>query len=232
MLAQDRGEGRSELMTSSAAERAYAEVRGLILSGRAGPGTPLREQALASIVGVSRTPIREALRRLEAELYARRTASGRLVVADWNVGDIDDLFALRALLEGRAAARAVTRMTPTELANLKACNARIEAAIAKPEPDIASFLIGNRQFHDLLIRASGSARLATLLSGLVEQAIVQQTAAHYGRADLERSAQEHHQLIQAIAARDAEWAESVMRAHIHRALHAFRAASDPSARDP
>jgi DNA-binding GntR family transcriptional regulator len=212
-------------MNSSAADRAYSEVRGLILSGDASPGTPLREEALADIVGVSRTPIREALRRLEAELYAVRTPSGRLVVADWDVDDVAEMFALRAMLEGHAAARAATRLTTEGLAELKACNARIERAITAPDPDIAGFLDGNRRFHDLVLGASASARLATMLAGLVEQPIVRRTATRYDRSDLERSAHEHGQLIQAFAARDAEWARSVMTAHIRRALHAFRAAS-------
>lgn len=212
-------------MSSSAADRAYAEIRGLILSGDASPGTPLREEALADIVGVSRTPIRDALRRLEAELYAVRTPGGRLVVADWDVDDVAEMFALRAMLEGHAAARAATRMTADGLAALKDCNARIEAAITAPEPDVAGFLAGNRQFHDLVINASASARLATMLAGLVEQPIVRRTATRYDRSDLERSAHEHGQLIQAFAARDAEWARAVMAAHIRRALHAFRAAS-------
>jgi DNA-binding GntR family transcriptional regulator len=212
-------------MTISAADRAYAEVRGLILSGDASPGTPLREEALADIVGVSRTPIREALRRLEAEMYAVRTHSGRLVVADWDVDDVAEMFALRAMLEGHAAARAATRLTPDGLAELKACNARIETAVAGPDPDIAGFLDGNRRFHDLVLGASASARLTTMLAGLVEQPIVRRTATRYDRSDLERSAHEHGQLIQAFAARDAEWARSVMTAHIRRALHAFRAAS-------
>jgi DNA-binding GntR family transcriptional regulator len=212
-------------MTSSAADRAYAEVRGLILSGDASPGTPLREEALADIVGVSRTPIREALRRLEAELYASRTPSGRLVVAEWDVDDVAEMFALRAMLEGHAAARAATRLTPDTVTELKACNARIEAAIAAPAPDIASFLAENRRFHDLVLSASASARLSTMLAGLVEQPIVRRTATRYDRSDLERSAHEHGQLIQAFSARDPEWARSVMTAHIRRALHAFRAAS-------
>ncbi|WP_164156584.1 GntR family transcriptional regulator [Sandarakinorhabdus rubra] len=212
-------------MNSSAADRAYAEVRGLILSGDASPGTPLREEALADIVGVSRTPIREALRRLEAELYAVRTRSGRLVVADWDVDDVAEMFALRAMLEGHAAARAAVRMTACELDQLKACNVDLEAAIAASEPDIAGFLAANRRFHDIVLRTSASVRLTTMLAGLVEQPIVRRTATRYDRSDLERSALEHGQLIQACAARDAEWARSVMTAHIRRALHAFRAAS-------
>ena len=210
---------------ASASDRAYAEIRGLILAGDASPGTPLREEALADIVGVSRTPIREALRRLESELYASRTPGGRLVVAEWNSDDVAEMFALRAMLEGHAAARAARRMTAAGLAELKLCNAAIEAAVAQPQPDIARFLTENRRFHDLILSASSSARLATMLAGLVEQPIVRRTAARYDRADLARSAHEHGQMIQAFTARDEDWARAVMTAHIRRALHAFQNAS-------
>ena len=212
---------------SRAADRAYAEIRGLILAGDASPGTPLREEALADIVGVSRTPVRDALRRLEAEHYAFRTRSGRLVVADWDNDDVAEMFALRAMLEGHAAARAARRVTPAQLADLRQCNAAIEAAVAQPQPDIALFLDENRRFHDLVLSASASARLVTMLAGLVEQAIVRRTAALYDRADLARSAHEHGQLVQAFAAHDEDWARAVMTAHIRRALHVFQAATPP-----
>lgn len=221
-----RGNTTSASTTAaSAADRAYAEIRGLILSGDASPGTPLREEALADIVGVSRTPIRDALRRLEVELYAVRTPGGRLVVAAWDNDDVAEIFALRAMLEGHAAARAARRITPAQVAELKACNAAIEAAIAEPQADIARFLAENRCFHDLVLAASASARLSTMLAGLVEQPIVRRTATRYDRADLARSAHEHGQLIQAFAAHDEDWARAVMTAHIRRALHAFQNAS-------
>ena len=217
--------GSSASAAASAANRAYAEIRGLILSGDASPGTPLREEALADIVGVSRTPIRDALRRLEAEHYARRTRSGRLVVADWDSDDLAEIFALRAMLEGHAAARAARRITPAALADLRQCNAEIEAAVAQPQPDIARFLTGNRRFHDLVLAASASPRLAAMLAGLIEQPIVRRTATRYDRADLARSTHEHGQLVQAFAAHDEDWARAVMTAHIRRALHAFQTAS-------
>jgi len=210
---------------ASAADRAYAEIRGLILAGDASPGTPLREEALADIVGVSRTPIRDALRRLEVELYAVRTPGGRLVVADWDSDDVAEIFALRAMLEGHAAARAARRVSPAQLTELRQCNAAIEAAVALPQPDIARFLAENRRFHDIILSASASARLSTMLAGLVEQPIVRRTATRYDRADLARSAHEHGQLIQAFAAHDEDWARAVMTAHIRRALHAFQDAT-------
>jgi DNA-binding GntR family transcriptional regulator len=185
----------------------------------------LKEEALADIVGVSRTPIRDALRRLEQELYARRTATGRLVVAAWDMDDVADMFSLRAMLEGHAAARAAQRITPQALDALRDANARIETALQQSQPDVATFLNENRRFHDILIAASASARLEAMLTALVEQPVVRRTAARYTASELARSAWEHNEMIQACAARDGEWARALMQAHIHRAFHAFRAAN-------
>jgi DNA-binding GntR family transcriptional regulator len=207
---------------SKASERAYAEIRGLILSGDVLPGAALTEEALADICGVSRTPVREALRRLEAELYVVRSDSQRLFVADWNAEDLAEMFTLRAMLEAHAAARAATRISAEALEALRACNARLAAAVAAP--DVATFLSENRRFHEIIIAAAGSPRLATMLAALVEQPVVRRTAARYGREELARSAHEHGELIQAFAARDAQWAQAVMTGHIRRAFHAFSAA--------
>jgi len=216
---------------SKACERAYAEIRGLILSGDALPGSPLTEEALADICGVSRTPVREALRRLEAELYIVRSDSQRLFVADWNAEDLAEMFTLRAMLEAHAAARAATRITPEALAALSACNARLAAAVAASPaaagtatPDVATFLTENRRFHDIVITAAASPRLTNMLAALVEQPVIRRTAARYSRTELARSSHEHGELIIAFTARDAEWAHAVMTGHIRRAFHAFSAA--------
>jgi DNA-binding GntR family transcriptional regulator len=210
---------------SRASERAYAEIRSLILSGDASPGSPLTEEALADISGVSRTPVREALRRLESELYVVRSGSQRLFVASWNSEDLAEMFTLRAMLEAHAAARAAPRITAAMIDTLRATNARLAAAIAAPVPDVATFLAENRAFHETVIAAADSPRLAAMLAALVEQPVVRRTAARYGRDELGRSAHEHGELIQAFAARDADWARAVMTGHIRRAFHAFSAAA-------
>ena len=213
---------------SKASERAYREIRGLILSGDAPAGSPLTEEALADIVGVSRTPVREALRRLESELYVVRSDSQRLFVAAWGRDDLGEMFTLRAMLEAHAAARAATRITLAELEELRAVNARLAASVAGTVPDIAGFVAENRRFHEIVIAAASSPRLSAILASLVEQPVVRRTAARYDRSELARSGHEHGELIQAFAAQDPAWATAVMTAHIRRAFHAF-AAADPAA---
>lgn len=206
---------------SRASDRAYSEIRSLILSGDAPPGSPLREAQLADLCGVSRTPVRDALRRLESELYVVRSDSQRTFVADWSREDVEEMFALRAMLEAHAARRAAERMTDDHLDRLAACNDELERAVSQHAPDVVAFLDRNRDFHALILEASASPRLTATLATLVEQPVVRRTAMHYGRDQLRRSATDHRELLRAFAARDPDWAHALMTGHIRRAFHAF-----------
>ena len=206
---------------SRASDRAYEQIRELIISGELAPGDPLGEEALAELCGVSRTPIRDALRRLEADMLVGRTETQRSFVADWSLDDIEDVFDLRAMLEARAARRAAGRMTDEALARLRACNAAIGRAIAGSPPDIDTFLEQNREFHAIILDLAASRRLALLLGSLIEQPVVWRTAHQYGHDELRRSHGEHDELLAAFARRDGEWAESIMAGHIRRAFHAY-----------
>jgi DNA-binding GntR family transcriptional regulator len=206
---------------SRAADLAYAEIRTLILSGEAPPGTRLKEEELADLVGVSRTPVRDALRRLEAEMFVTRTDTSRTHVADWHLEDVDELFMLRGMLEAHAAARAATRIDGTAIAGLRAWNDRIDAAVSAAVPEVGTFIEANRAFHATIIDAAASPRLKGALALVIEQPIVRRTAQHYSAAALGQSLVEHRELIQAFEARDPEWARAVMTGHIRRAYHAF-----------
>jgi DNA-binding GntR family transcriptional regulator len=210
---------------SRAADHAYAEIRGLILSGELRPGERLTEEGLAARCAVSRTPVRDALRRLEADLLVVRSGGSRLSVAELRPEDVEELFTLRAMLEAHAAARAAARMDAYALRALETANDRLLAAIAAPVPDMEAFVSANRAFHGGILDAASSPRLVSALASLVERPIINRTAAHYSAAELRQSADEHGQLVQALSARDAEWAAGLMRAHIRRAFHAFLQAS-------
>lgn len=209
---------------SRAAERAYSEIRTQILVGALPPGAPLREEHLAERCGVSRTPIRDALRRLEAELFVIRSDSQRTFVADWSREDVEEMFTLRGMIESHAAARAAVRIADLQIDALAKLNDAIANAIG-PKPDISAFLDHNREFHRIVIETAASPRLSATLATLVEQPVVRRTAQSYGRDQLERSMGEHDQLIAAFRARDADWARAVMHGHIRRAFHSFAQAA-------
>lgn len=206
---------------SRASDRAYGAIRSMILSGELPSGAQLGEEALAERCGVSRTPVREALRRLEGEMLVARTDTQRCFVADWSIDDVADAFELRAKLEGMAARRAAERMTPEVLDRIRQANRVLGQAIRQTKPDIAGFLDSNREFHAAVIEAAGSRRLAALLGALVEQPVVWRTAHHYSREALNRSHSEHEELAAAFARGDGGWAEAIMTGHILRAYHAY-----------
>ena len=214
---------------SRASERAYAAIRAHVLSGAVAAGEQLTEDQLAQITGVSRTPVREAVRRLEDELLLVRSDTKRLFVADWSRADIEEMFALRQMLECHAAERAAQRLSREKIAVFEAVNHALKAAIAQTPPDVARFLEANRTFHDAIIDAADSPRLGQMLGKLVEAPVVLRTARTYSLEDLKQSARDHDELIAAFAARDPEWARAVMGSHLRRAFHTFAKTVGPKA---
>ncbi|WP_033925670.1 GntR family transcriptional regulator [Sphingomonas sp. 35-24ZXX] len=204
-----------------ASDIAYDKIRQFVLSGRAEPGEQLTEEQLARISGVSRTPVREAVRRLENELLIVRSDSKRLFVADWSADDIDEMFVLRGMLEGHAASRAARNISSRQIEELGRISDSLDAAVHSNPPDVVEFLAQNRRFHDIVLDAARSPRLSAMLPMLVEQPVVRRTAAQYRTDELVQSAREHRELISAFAARDSHWARAVMTSHIRRAFHVF-----------
>jgi DNA-binding GntR family transcriptional regulator len=216
---------------SRATNQAYTYIRGQILTGQLPPGSQIKEEILADLCGVSRTPVRDALKQLELEYLVRRV-SQRTFVCEWSHADSVDLFSLRALLEGHAAARAAERRTRTILTALRHHHAAIGAALDSESPasthfDIESFIAGNRQFHRTIFEAAGSPRLSETMLKLIAQPTVLRTAFTYSRSDGLQSHYQHADLIDAIEKGDAIWARAVMTAHLQRAGHALADAAHP-----
>lgn len=214
---------------SRASDLAYAKIRAHLLSGAVRPNEQITEDQLTQITGVSRTPVREAVRRLEDELLLVRSDTKRLFVADWSRDDIEEMFALRQMLECHAAERAAQRISRAQVAELEDVNRTLKAAIEQPAPDVARFLEANRRFHDAIIDAAHSPRLGQMLARLVEAPVVLRTARNYSPEDLHQSARDHDELIAAFAARDPEWARAVMGSHLRRAFHTFANTVGPTA---
>lgn len=214
---------------SRASEQAYTKIRAHLLSGAVKPNEQLTEDQLAQITGVSRTPVRDAVRRLEDELLLVRSDTKRLFVADWSRDDIEEMFALRQMLECHAAERAARRLTKAQITQLEAVNHALKDAIAHSPPDVARFLEANRCFHEAIVDAADSPRLGQILGKLVEAPVVMRTARTYSLEDLRQSARDHDELISAFAARDPDWARAVMGSHLRRAFHTFAKTVGPDA---
>lgn len=208
------------------AEDAYRAIRDQILRGERAGGEWLREGDLATALGMSRTPIREALRRLAAEGLVRHELNRGVQVASWDWRDLDEIFSLRSVLEPFGSALAATS-GQVDLDELGALADAMDAAAGRERPDLDEITRLNNQFHRAIMQASGNSRLTQMVSSVVEVPLVWRTFSHYSPDALRRSLAHHHELVDALRAQDPTWAESVMRSHVRAA----RAALQPATSD-
>jgi DNA-binding GntR family transcriptional regulator len=213
-------------MRTNAVETAYAALRRAILDGGYAPGAQLGEVELAESLGVSRTPVREALRRLGSEGLIEVIPNRGAYVRIWDAAELYDLFSVRALLEGHAAELAADRVSREQLSAMQTLCDEMEAA-AEPGPDqdmerLATF---NDRFHHAVHEASGSKLLPGMIRGLVQVPIVVRTFRSYSPQRLDQSMQQHRSILAALTAGDAAWAEAAMKSHVLSARLSLAAVS-------
>jgi DNA-binding GntR family transcriptional regulator len=217
-----------EAGSNRAADRAYRLIREGILASRWPPGSHLREQELAELTGVSRTPVREALRRLAADGLLHLVPNLGATVKEWTARDLDEIFGMRALLESQAAGLAASRVEPRHLEELSALCDAMEAIVGDyTAVDIARISPLNDRFHGLLIEIAGDRRLGQMIRQVVEMPLVLRTFTRYSLRDLARSMNHHREIVEALAVRDGEWASSVMRAHVRAGRAVFLTPETP-----
>jgi DNA-binding GntR family transcriptional regulator len=198
-----------------AVDKAYDVIRKAVLQGGFEIGSRLKENELAESIGVSRTPVREALRRLNAEGLIDFKSNHRATVAHWSEQNVEDLFRLRAMLEGLATALAAERISDSHIQRLTILAEKMEALLdSKRRIDLDRISQFNNEFHKIVLEAANSSRLQTLMAGLIEMTIILRTYQRYSKAELNRSFSHHRELIAAFMAKDPEWARAVMTAHI------------------
>ncbi|MGH3359371.1 MAG: GntR family transcriptional regulator [Nocardioidaceae bacterium] len=194
----------------------YERLREQILTGEFTEGTWLREGTLATALGTSRTPVRDALRRLHGDGLVKLTPNRGAQVTGIALSNIEDIFELRSLLEGFAARKAA-ESGAADAAHLTAlCDAMEVAATSRIDAGDEITRL-NLQFHSAVHEASGSALLPRLLEGVIAISLVRHTFHHYDEQETARSFAQHRELVRAITARDGAWAEAVMVAHIRAA---------------
>jgi len=208
---------------AKAAQKAYLLVRERILSGEYPPALRLTEQEIADASGVSRTPVREALQRLQNEGLVRVAANQGAVVVDWSDDDASDVFELRALLEPYGAARAATRIGSDGIERLRILAESQYEESRRRRPGFTDRIRAlNSQFHRTLHEYAESPRLSMLIPMLIEAPLVLRTFTKYDDTELLRSAAHHLEIVAALEAGDPEWAAAIMRSHIHAAQHSLQ----------
>jgi DNA-binding GntR family transcriptional regulator len=210
----------TETAYSTKGELAYRRVRELILSGELGSGRPLNQEALARRLGLSTTPLREALNRLEAEGLVELGAHRDARVSALTAEEARDLLEVRFSLDPLAAALAAERRSRDDLRAIRAAAAELQPL--DRDPDGAS-LVAHRRFHAAIYRGSHNELLVATLDGLWDRADrYRRLALHEPRPRevRERIAAEHAALVDAVARGDAAAAAETMKAHVGASLGA------------
>lgn len=208
---------------AKAVDKAYFTVRERIVRGVYPASSRITEQEVAAAAGVSRTPVREALRKLHAEGLLEFIPHQGAIVTEWTSEDRDDVFELRAMLESYGAARAARRVTSEGIAALRSlAEEQYHETLSKTEGYLERIGDLNSQFHRRIHELAGSTRLGSALASLIEAQLMMKTFATYQDEDLIRSASHHLEIVRALEARDPEWSAALMRSHILGARGALR----------
>lgn len=197
-------------------DNVYAAIKGDIASGHYAPGQHLREEQLARRFGVSRTPVREALRRLDAEGWVDARPNYGVRVKAWTLKDAQEIFDARILIEPHLAGRAAQHLADADLARLRTLADAMLAITRSPITPAATqaWFAANGEFHAIICAAAGNARLDHALRSMKETPLIKWTFDTYDEADRERSARQHEEIVRALEQRNAAWAEAGMRCHI------------------
>ncbi|WP_270936601.1 GntR family transcriptional regulator [Falsiroseomonas oryzae] len=183
-----------------------------IVSGRLTPGTPLEEVPLAAAHGVSRTPVREALRRLESSGLVETRPRRGAVVARPQPQRLREMFAVMAELEALAAAACARAMKPGDRRELEALHRRMAAMVR--EPDIAGYRAANVAFHQALYAGARNGYLAELAADTRRRLAPFRAAQLEAPDRLRRSHEEHGGILTAIQRGEAEEAARLVREHL------------------
>ncbi|MQA83741.1 MAG: FCD domain-containing protein [Streptosporangiales bacterium] len=219
------------LRPPTAQEFVLSELRQAILSGRLAPGEPIRQDALAEQLGVSRVPLREALKILEGEGQVTYRPHRGYFVTDLSLDDLLEVYRIRQLLEGEAARRAIDRLTEEDLERLAEAQREVDKAGAAS--DIMAMTTANRRFHFILLEAAGMPRLMRLIRILWDATDTYRAVYLGDERNRQRVSREHDVIVSAVRSGDVELVVRVLDEHRNAAVEVLRqvVASGPAAKD-
>jgi DNA-binding GntR family transcriptional regulator len=194
----------------------FEALRKAIVSGEIKPGERLMEVSLADQMGVSRTPVREAIRRLEAEGLVTMVPRRGTHVSELSVKDIMDVLEVRAALDKLATRLAAMRIQPQQIKSLETVHKQFVAHIEKE--NIEGAVRKDIEFHDIIYAASGNSRLIGVAGGLREHIYRFRVIYLKDMEIAEHVEQEHQRILEALRQRDEKTASELAEAHIKKQM--------------
>lgn len=187
-------------------------LREAIVSGVLKPGERLMEIQLAEELGVSRTPVRESIRKLELEGFVVMVPRRGTYVADLSIKDINEVYEIRTVLDVLAAGLAAERITEEELEQLERLLVQISEYVE--QNNVEKLIETDSLFHDVLYRASRNDRLVGIINNLREQFTRFRSISMQYPGRMKNTVEEHTRLVEAIAQRNPELAQQIAREHM------------------
>ena len=198
----------------SLGEHVFESLKHSVIRGKISPGEWLVESHIAETLGISRTPVREAIHKLEREGLIERQPRGGFTVLGLNRNDIEETFGIRSVLEGYAARLAAVKHKEEELEALEKKIVEFQNALDRKKMKLLPTI--NTEFHDLLYSLSKSPKLINMINGLHDQIYRYREMILKDRKFAVTSNQDHQKMLKHIRKRDAEGAERLVRDHIVR----------------
>ncbi|MCC6223115.1 MAG: GntR family transcriptional regulator [Thermoleophilia bacterium] len=214
-----RAEPHRRVVRTGLSEQVYQVLKSDIINEKVPPGERIVIDELARQMGVSATPIREALARLAAEqLVSAEPYVGYTIQPKPSQEEVAQLFVVREAIEGCAARLAAKWISDAEISRLETINERIISRTygADAYADYAAFVVDNQEFHEALVRASGNAPLLRAFRGMNYDALTARATRGRGIPDVRDNYEEHIAIIAALRGRDPGQVERAVRAHIRR----------------
>jgi DNA-binding GntR family transcriptional regulator len=206
--------GAQERDGASRAELAYSNLRSAIHAGKYRPGDRMRETELAETLGISRTPIRDALKRLESDGLLVAAPRRGLIVAALDQQQVSELYAVRDVLEGLAGRLAAQHASAAEIAAMRD---QLERQRRTHDDDVAALARLNRLFHDVIYRAARNRYVIEVLDWFESSLALLPGTTYAAPGRPANALAEHSVIVDAIAQRDADRAETLLRQHVRAA---------------
>lgn len=200
-------------------DKVYEQLRQAIFAGRFKPGERLVERKLADVLGVSRTPVREAIRMLELEGLVSHLPRIGVVVAEINEVEVLEIYRIRAVLEGLAARMAAERINPDQLKQLEMLLQSIQDNAKHNQLDALEK--SHREFNEVIYKAADSPRLYGMITTLLDYVVRYARVGYAKPGRIDEANKEHHRLLEAIKLRDGDLAERIAREHIENSKQAY-----------